>query len=93
MRQSGTYVCGYGHSSKANYYVATLLQRQEPDQDEFRRAYRGSMARAAESDSLLARLSVGRAEEFRKAVVEQLRAEAKVVIQESARRGPAEQQQ
>ncbi|HEX4591777.1 MAG TPA: hypothetical protein VH120_17705, partial [Gemmataceae bacterium] len=71
---------------KDNYYVATLLQRQEPDQDEFRRSYRGSMVRATESDSLLAQLTAGRAEEFRKAVVEQLRGEAKVVIQESARR-------
>jgi hypothetical protein len=75
---------------KQNYYVATLLLRQEPDQDEFRRVYRGSMARATEQDPLLAYLRGGRADEYRKAIVEQLRKEAKVEIQESARQRSGE---
>lgn len=70
---------------KANYYVATLLKREPPTEDEFRRAYQGSMTRAPERDTLLAMLSQGRPEEYRKAVLEQLRAEANVVIHESAR--------
>jgi hypothetical protein len=71
-----------------NYYAASLLDRTEPTQDEFRAAYKGSMARAgAERDPLLYQLAYGRSEEYRKAVLEQLRAEANVVVNESARRG------
>jgi len=73
-----------------NFYVATLLSRQEPDQDEFRRAYQGSMARAAEFDPLLAILHGSRPAEYRKAIIEQLRAEAKTVIHETARQRPVE---
>jgi hypothetical protein len=77
---------------KLNYYVTTLLQRQEPTQEEFQRSYRGSMARATEFDSLLARLTAGRPEEYRKGVLAQLREQSKVVIQESARQRGREPQ-
>jgi hypothetical protein len=70
---------------KATYYVATLLKREQPTEDEFRRVYQGSMTRAPERDNLLAMLTAGRPEEYRKAVLEQLRAEANVMIHEPAR--------
>jgi hypothetical protein len=75
---------------KRNYYVSTLLTRDEPSQDEFRRAYQGSMTSAQERDPLLEILRGSRPDEYRKAVLEQLRAEAKVVIQDTARQRPAE---
>jgi hypothetical protein len=75
---------------KQNFYVSTLLSRDEPTQDEFRRAYQGSMAQARDGDPLLAYLRGARPEEYRKAVLEQLRAAAKVTIQETAKPRPAE---
>jgi hypothetical protein len=75
---------------KQNFYVSTLLSRDEPTQDEFRRAYQGSMAQARDGDPLLAYLRGTRPEEYRKAVLEQLRAAAKVTIQETAKQRPAE---
>lgn len=71
---------------KNNIYVATLLERHEPATDEFLQAYRGSMARTqAAFDPLLRMLAQGRPEEYRKAVLEQLRKVAKVDIKETAR--------
>jgi hypothetical protein len=75
---------------KQNYYVATLLQRQEPVEDEFRRVYRGSMIGSTESDRLLAYLAGGRPEEYRKAILEQLRREANVVIHDAAKQRTSE---
>jgi len=71
---------------KNNYYVAALLQREEPAPDEFRRVYSGSMVGAIESDQLLAYLAQGHPEQYRQAVVEQLRKEAGVVTREAAKR-------
>jgi hypothetical protein len=76
---------------KQNYYVTTLLKRQEPTKEEFARSYKGSMAGATESDTLLARLTANRADDYRKAVVAQLREQSKVVVQEAARQRNAEQ--
>jgi hypothetical protein len=76
---------------KQNFYVATLLSRDEPSQDDFRRAYQGSMAQARDGDSLLYLLTRNRPEEYRKAVLEQLRKEAKVVIKDNAKQKPADQ--
>jgi hypothetical protein len=74
---------------KQNYFVAALLERNEPSEDEFRLAYKGSMARAGvERDPLLSHLGRGKVDEYRKAVLEQLRSEAKLVINAPARRGP-----
>jgi hypothetical protein len=72
---------------KQNYYVSSLLDTQEPSQDDFRAAYKGSMTRAgADRDPLLNFLGRGKTDEYRKAVLEQLRAEAKVVINDTGRR-------
>jgi hypothetical protein len=71
---------------KKNFYVATLLERREPPQDEFLQVYRGSMARTqAARDPLLLMLARGRPEEYRKAVLKQLRDDAKVDIRETAK--------
>ncbi len=71
---------------RMNFYVATLLERSEPPVDEFRRAYQGSMARATEADPLLAMLAHGRPDAYRKAVLEQLKAEAKLELHDAAKR-------
>jgi hypothetical protein len=71
---------------KTHFFAAALLDRSEPSQDDFRRAYVGSMARATEFDSLLARLSLDRRERFRKDVLRQFRDEGKVVVNEEARK-------
>ena len=59
---------------KQNYYVASLLDTQEPSQDDFRAAYKGSMTRAgADRDPLLNfHLARGNVDAYRKkAVLEQ----------------------
>jgi hypothetical protein len=72
---------------KNNYYVASLLERQEPTQDEFRLAYKGSMARAgSDRDPLLNFLARGKVDDYRKAVLEELKAQAKLVVNDAARR-------
>ena len=75
---------------KQNFYVSTLLSKEEPSQEEFRRTYQGSMAQAREGDPLLRMLREGRPAEYRNAVLEQLRREAKVSIQESSQPRPTE---
>jgi hypothetical protein len=78
---------------KNNYYVGSLLERQEPTQDEFRQAYKGSMARAgADRDPLLNFLARGKVDEYRKAVLEELKAEGKLVVNDAARRGERNEQ-
>ncbi len=73
-----------------NFFVSTLLSREEPSQDEFRRAYLGSMSASQEKDPLLGALRGNRPVEYRNAVLEQLRTESKLVIQEGARQRPTE---
>jgi hypothetical protein len=75
-----------GDKPKQHYYVATLLERTEPAQDEFRRAYQGSMVRATEADPLLALLARGRPDEYRKAILEQLKTDGKLVMHDAARK-------
>lgn len=65
---------------KAHFYVTSLLQRDEPSQDEFRRAYVGSMARAVESDRLLPELAMEDRLKFQRELIKQLRELANVVV-------------
>ena len=76
---------------KQNFYVATLLSRDEPNPDDFRRAYQGSMSQATEGDPLLNYLRRNRPEEYRDAVLEQLKKAANIVMGEGARKRTAEQ--
>jgi hypothetical protein len=78
---------------KKNFYVTSLVERSEPSTDDFRRAYVGSMARATEYDTLLGRLSLDRREKYRKEVLEQLRKEGKVVVNEEARKRSSDESQ
>lgn len=65
---------------KANFFVTTLLARDEPSQDEFRRAYVGSMARAVESDRLLPELTLENRLKYQRETIKQLRELANVVV-------------
>jgi hypothetical protein len=76
---------------KKHFFVASLLQREEPKEDEFRQVYVNSMARSATSDTLLAELTSGRRFKYRQEVLEQLRAEAKATINEEARKRGGEE--
>jgi hypothetical protein len=65
---------------KDHFYVASLLARDEPTQDEFRRAYVGSMAGVAEPDRLLPELTFDQRLKYQRAMVKQLREQAKVKV-------------
>jgi len=67
-----------------NYYVTTLLQREEPTQEEFHKVYTNWMTRATSRDDLLTELAYERRSRYRNEVLQQLRAEAKAVINEDA---------
>jgi hypothetical protein len=69
---------------KTHYYVTSLIFRDEPSQDEFRRAYVGSMARAIEVDRLLPELAMDSRIKFQRETVKQLRESAKVKINQAA---------
>lgn len=65
---------------QTHYYVATLLSRDEPSQDEYRTAYANSMTTAAEFDGLLLELSVDGIRKYRNELLKQLREESKVKV-------------
>ncbi|HEV3145217.1 MAG TPA: hypothetical protein VGZ47_15105 [Gemmataceae bacterium] len=61
---------------KAIFYVTTLTSRDHPTQEEFRQVY----ARAQSGDVLLSDLQTTRRIDFRKELIQQLRADAKVTV-------------
>ncbi len=65
---------------KDHFYVASLLARDEPTQDEFRRAYVGSMAGVVEPDRLLPELTFEKRLKYQREMVKQLREQAKVKV-------------
>jgi hypothetical protein len=65
---------------KAHFYVTSLLFRDEPTQDEFRRAYIGSMNRAVEGDLLLRELTMDVRIKNQRETVKQMRELAQVKI-------------
>jgi hypothetical protein len=67
-----------------NFYVTTLLQREEPTQEEFHKVYTNWMTRATSRDDLLTELAYERRSRYRNEVLQQLRAEAKAAINEDA---------
>jgi hypothetical protein len=75
---------------KAHFYVTSLIFRDEPTQEEFRRAYVGSMARAVETDRLLNELSLDARIKFQRETVQQLRELSKVKINPEALKSQAE---
>lgn len=73
---------------KQNFFAAALLERIEPSPKDFMAVYKASLLPRTnpEHDILLEYLSRDRTEKYRNAVVEQLRSEAKVVINDEARK-------
>jgi hypothetical protein len=65
---------------KSNFYVTSLIFRDEPTQDEFRRSYQGSMAKAIEGDRLLPELAFDGRMKYRRETLKQLREQAKVSV-------------
>jgi hypothetical protein len=65
---------------KDNFYVTSLIFRDEPTQDEFRRSYQGSMAKAIDRDNLLPELSMEGRMKYRREMLKQLREQAKVFV-------------
>src|SRR5262245_56773928 len=65
---------------KANFFVTSLIYRDEPTQDEFRRAYAGSMAKAIDVDRLLPELALESRLNFQRETIKQLRDLAKVRV-------------
>jgi hypothetical protein len=61
---------------KANFYVTTLTGRDHPTQEEFRQVY----SRSQNGDVLLSELEMTRRIDFRKELMDQLRADAKVTV-------------
>lgn len=75
---------------KAHFYVTSLIFRDEPTQEEFRRAYVGSMANAVETDRLLPELALDARIKFQRETVRQLRELSKVKINPEALKSQAE---
>jgi hypothetical protein len=63
---------------KRTYYVAVILERQEPSYREFYQAYKDGAPDARPPDQLLAEFIQRRGEEYRRGVIHQLRFEAGV---------------
>ncbi|MFL5329331.1 MAG: hypothetical protein ACJ8C4_10485 [Gemmataceae bacterium] len=76
---------------KANYFVASLLGKDVPTVEEFRTVYRNSMAPSQMlRDPLLSMFLSERQANYAKGVLQQLRDEAKLVINKSDKKQPAQ---
>jgi uncharacterized protein (DUF2267 family) len=75
---------------KANYFVASLLGKDVPTVEEFRTVYRNSMAPQMLRDQLLSMFLSERQSNYARGILQQLRDEAKLVINKSDKKQPAQ---
>lgn len=71
---------------EATYYVAAQITRREPTIEEFYTVYRNATPEALQHDTLLEWMERDRRSLYRRATLEQLRAEAKITITEFGRK-------